>query len=104
MEHVYKGYKSLSLRIIDPKYTTVQGSQDAKGNRVIISQSASQRFERLGDRIENLILSEMVEFLAEKESLISTVHISTHSLPQATDLEISTSTSTPKKTPKPLLA
>jgi hypothetical protein len=104
MEHVYKGYKSLSLRVIDPKYTTLQGSQNPNGNHVTISQSASQRFERLGDRIEVLILSEMSEFLAEKDSLISTVLISTHCLTPKTDFVISTSTSMPKKTPKPRLA
>jgi hypothetical protein len=103
MEHVYKGYRSLSLQIIDPKYTTIQGSRDANGKRVIISQSASQRFERLSDRIEVLILSELEEFLAEKESLISTVFISTHCLPSTTDLVISTLTSMPRKTPKPPL-
>jgi len=66
MQHVYKGYKNLSQRIIDPKYTTVQGSLNSLDNRVVIAQSASQRFERLGDRIDVLILSEMEEFLAEK--------------------------------------
>ena len=73
MQHVYKGYKSLSLRILDPKATTIKGSQNPNDPRVILSQSAGQRFERLGDRIEILVLSEMEEFLAEKESLISTV-------------------------------
>jgi hypothetical protein len=73
MQHVYKGYKNLCNRVVDPKATTIQGSQNTNGNLVIISQSASQRFERLSDRIEILILSEMEEFTAEKESLISTV-------------------------------
>jgi hypothetical protein len=73
MHHVYKGYKNLSQRIIDPKYAAIQGIQNAHADRVIISQSATQRFERLGDRIDVLIISEMEEFLAEKDSLISTV-------------------------------
>ncbi|KAE9376988.1 hypothetical protein N431DRAFT_555275 [Stipitochalara longipes BDJ] len=72
MQHVYKGYKNLCNRVIDPKATTIQGSPVKNGSHVLISQSASQRFERLSDRIEILILSEMEEFTAEKESLIST--------------------------------
>ena len=78
MQHVYKGYKNLCNRVVDPKATTIQGSQNTNGNLVTISQSASQRFERLSDRIEILILSEMEEFTAEKESLISTVLNPTH--------------------------
>jgi hypothetical protein len=74
MQHVYKGYKNLCNRVVDPKATAIQGSQNTNGNLVVISQSASQRFERLSDRIEILILSEMEEFTAEKESLISTVN------------------------------
>jgi hypothetical protein len=75
MQHVYKGYKNLCNRVIDPKATTIQGSEKPNGSSstVYISQSASQRFERLGDRIDILILSEMEEYTAEKESLISTV-------------------------------
>jgi aryl-alcohol dehydrogenase-like predicted oxidoreductase len=73
MQHVYKGYKNLCNRVIDPKATTIQGSEKPNGSLVYISQSASQRFERLGDRIDILILSEMEEYTAEKESLISTV-------------------------------
>ncbi|KAH8783896.1 hypothetical protein BGZ57DRAFT_883933 [Hyaloscypha finlandica] len=72
MQHVYKGYKNLCNRVIDPKATTIQGSEKPNGSIVYISQSASQRFERLGDRIDILILSEMEEYTAEKESLIST--------------------------------
>jgi hypothetical protein len=73
MQHVYKGYKNLCNQVINPKTTTTQGSLNTNGSLVVISQSASQRFERLSDRIEILILSEMEEFTAEKESLISTV-------------------------------
>jgi hypothetical protein len=42
---------------------------------VVIADSAITRFERLGDRISLLILSEAQEFLAEKEALINTVFI-----------------------------
>jgi hypothetical protein len=38
-----------------------------------MAKSASQRFERLADRLELLILSKTKEFLDEKEALISTV-------------------------------
>jgi hypothetical protein len=104
MERVYKGYRSLSLQVVNPKYTKTKGSQNASSSHVTISQSATQRFERLGDRIEVLILSEMEEFLAEKESLISTVLAPAHCLTSKTDIINSTSTSMPKKTPKPPLA
>jgi hypothetical protein len=73
MQHVYKGYRNLCMRVVDPKATTIEGSPNTNGNLVYISQSASLRFERLSDRIEILILSEMEEFTAEKDSLISTV-------------------------------
>jgi hypothetical protein len=73
MQHVYKGYKNLCNGVVDPKATTIQGSQNTNSKNPIISTSAVQRFQRLSDRIELLILSEMEEFTAEKESLISTV-------------------------------
>jgi hypothetical protein len=43
---------------------------------VVLAPSAYQRFERLGDRLQLLILSEATELLAEKDALISTVSLS----------------------------
>lgn len=80
MQGLYEGYKNLVQRIIDLKSITTQGLSStprslsglgtgARG--VILAQSASQRFERLGDRLQLLILSGTQEFLAEKDALIS---------------------------------
>jgi hypothetical protein len=38
-----------------------------------LSASASQRFERLGDRLQLMILSQTEELLAEKDGLSTTV-------------------------------
>ena len=79
MQGLYEGYHNLITRIMEPKHTTIQGltiprstsnlSAGARG--VVLAQSASLRFERLGDRIKLLILSGTQEFLAEKDALIS---------------------------------
>ena len=81
MQGLYEGYKNLIQRIMEPKSTTIHGmatplssSGLGIGTRgVVLAQSASQRFERLGDRLDLLILSGTKEFLAEKEALISMV-------------------------------
>lgn len=46
------------------------GTLDGKG--VVLTRSARQRFQRLGDRIRLLVLSELNEYLAEKDALVST--------------------------------
>lgn len=82
-QHLYEGYKNLidrALRALEPKSTGAVGfgtprtlsnlGQTHRG--VIMAKSASQRFERLGDRLELLILSKTKEFLDEKDALIST--------------------------------
>ncbi|RDW88942.1 hypothetical protein BP6252_00974 [Coleophoma cylindrospora] len=75
-QHLYQGYSNLIQRIVGPRdksvprpvtYSAMQGQ-----NGVVVASSAQQRFERLGDRLELLILSEMREFLVEKDALIST--------------------------------
>jgi len=86
MQHLYEGYKNLTQRILEPKSTNIHGTvrgispaqsfsgQGSEIRGVVLAQSASTRFERLGDRLQFLILSETEEFLAEKEALISTVN------------------------------
>jgi hypothetical protein len=77
---LYTGYENLIRRILEPKISTHFGiatprtfsGLSAEHRRVTLAQSAAQRFERLGDRIELLILSEIREFLAEKDALINT--------------------------------
>jgi len=75
-KHLYEGYKNLIQRILEPKATSVAGTTTPGGfnqlRNVTLAASASQRFERLGDRIQLLILSETSEFLAEKDALIGT--------------------------------
>lgn len=81
MQHLYKGYHNLTTRILEPKPSstweagTPDGSFMSHNGRsgVKLAASASQRFERLGDRLQLLILSETGEFLAEKDALSNTV-------------------------------
>jgi len=81
MQGLYEGYSNLIQRIMEPKSTSIHGittppSLSGLGTgvrRVVLAQSASQRFERLGDRLQLLILSGTKEFLAEKDALISMV-------------------------------
>jgi hypothetical protein len=87
MQGLYEGYKNLIQRIMEPKSTTIHGLNTPRsmsglgvGARgVVLAQSASQRFERLSDRIQLLILSGTQEFLAEKDALISMVEHSIQS-------------------------
>lgn len=76
-QHLYEGYKNLVARVLEPKTTSkILGAltPPALGGpeSVILARSAATRFERLGDRLQFLILSEIEEFLAEKEALINT--------------------------------
>lgn len=86
-QDLYQGYKNLierALRAVEPPklvevyhpetpqtMSTLSRSSSRKG--VALAKSAVQRFERLGDRLELLILSKTKEFLDEKDALISTV-------------------------------
>lgn len=80
MQHLYKGYENLTQRILEPKATTIHNGAAtprsftglAGGRGVVLAQSAGTRFERLGDRLNLMMLSQTEEFLAEKEALIST--------------------------------
>jgi hypothetical protein len=85
MQGLYEGYKNLIQRITEKKATAIQGTTTphtfsglGTGARSVdlLAPSAIQRFERLGDRLQLLILSETREFLAEKDALIETVNIS----------------------------
>jgi len=93
MHHVYEGYKNLVQRILEPPKTAITNvngfatprsmsmSLSATGppvstkeeNPVVVARSARARFERLGDRLQLLILSQTKEFLAEKDALMNTV-------------------------------
>jgi hypothetical protein len=93
MHHVYEGYKNLVQRILEPPRTAITNvngfatprsmsmSLSATGppvstkeeNPLVVARSARARFERLGDRLQLLILSQTKEFLAEKDALMNTV-------------------------------
>jgi hypothetical protein len=108
MQHLYEGYKNLTQRILEPKATTIHhGSATPRSfsglagvRGVVLAQSASTRFERLGDRLHLLILSETQEFLAEKEALISTVGPHKQSLAAISNINYSISISMLKRTPR----
>lgn len=80
VQHLYEGYKNLIQRILEPKSTSLHGSTtprslsgfDSARKGVVLAPSAYQRFERLGDRLQLLMLNETAELLAEKDALIST--------------------------------
>ncbi|TVY54071.1 hypothetical protein LCER1_G005000 [Lachnellula cervina] len=92
MQHVYEGYKNLVQRILEPPRTaTTNGYGFAtprsmsmslsaigpnvsveKESPVVVARSARARFERLGDRLQLLILSQTKEFLDEKDALRNT--------------------------------
>jgi hypothetical protein len=84
MEHLSAGYKNLIQRILEPKPTVANGAKTphkaaglgAGAEGVRLAESASRRFERLSDRLQYMILSEIREFLDEKDALISTVYLS----------------------------
>ncbi|TVY50093.1 hypothetical protein LOCC1_G000020 [Lachnellula occidentalis] len=94
MQHVYEGYKNLVQRILEPPRTatnigngittprsrSTSRSLSATGptlsaekeSHVVVARSALARFERLGDRLQLLILSQTKEFLDEKDALRNT--------------------------------
>ncbi|TEY68285.1 hypothetical protein BOTCAL_0121g00120 [Botryotinia calthae] len=80
MQHLYNGYHNLITRILKPKNSSTWEADTPDGsfmtqsgrNGVKLAASASQRFERLGDRLKLLILSETGELLAEKDALSTT--------------------------------
>ena len=82
MQHLYQGYKNLISRILaqnsgmdldKPKPHSSEDPHPHHGG-VKLAPSAAMRFERMGDRLDLLILPELSqEFLDEKDALISTV-------------------------------
>jgi hypothetical protein len=81
MHHLYKGYHSIIIRLLEPPKGNAMTDVPATGSimsqnyrsGVKLTASASQRFERLGDRLELMILSQTEELLAEKDGLSTTV-------------------------------
>ncbi|KUJ20548.1 uncharacterized protein LY89DRAFT_579513 [Mollisia scopiformis] len=81
LSHLYSGYKNLVQRILDSKAITIHVAHSTssgdlasmKGHKgVLLAQSASQRFERLSDRLELLVIEQMKESLAERDALVTT--------------------------------
>lgn len=80
LQHLYTGYKNLVQRILDSQSATtnitsstgdLSSTNSTRG--VILAQSARQRFRRLKDRLDLLIIAQMTESLAEKDALSTTV-------------------------------
>ncbi|KAI9741586.1 MAG: hypothetical protein M1818_004393 [Claussenomyces sp. TS43310] len=74
-QHLYEGYKNLIDRILEFRAKGVilhDSSPPIIGKRITITLSASERFERLGDRINLIILSSLDEAISEKEALVNT--------------------------------
>jgi len=98
--HLYKGYKSLVGRVIKPgnhDLQPVEGmptpNQHLGNDRITLAPSAMNRFERLGDRIELIMLSSIEQSIGEKDALTNTVRLSSLSLDQKPLMISSTSTS-----------
>ncbi|KAF8867211.1 hypothetical protein BDZ45DRAFT_710207 [Acephala macrosclerotiorum] len=76
LQHLYTGYKNLVQRILDsPSAITSSLGDLASVNvhtGVVLAQSARQRFGRLKDRLDLLIIAQMTESLAEKDALSAT--------------------------------
>jgi hypothetical protein len=68
-QHLYEGYDNIIERVL--KYKA--GGNSHPGKRVEVALSASERFERLGDRIKLLVLSSIKEAIAEQNALLTTV-------------------------------
>ncbi|KAH8663112.1 hypothetical protein BGZ60DRAFT_412784 [Tricladium varicosporioides] len=80
MHHVYEGYKNLIQRILEPQkhlHATALLGESPKSTASAaqsppLALSAVSRFQRLGDRLQLLILNETKEFVVEKDALINT--------------------------------
>jgi len=79
MQHLYEGYQNLIDRLLESKSLVASGhsmsgavTSLARARSVLLAATARQRFERLRDRLQLLVLSEFQEFLTEKDALIST--------------------------------
>ncbi|KXH62660.1 ADP-ribosylation factor [Colletotrichum salicis] len=80
LQHLFEGYKSLIKRICRPRsldayregrYGHLELSSSISGE-VNISLSARSRFERLGDRLQLLMLNTIQEYLDEQNALSNT--------------------------------
>lgn len=70
-QHLYKGYENLVTRILKYYDKTHEGD-DHKHDLVHVTHSACNRFERLQDHINYLVLNYLEEAIGESESLSTT--------------------------------
>lgn len=80
MQHLYESYFKIVQRILEGSSAVAATSitpLDPRDNLmgVQLPWSSIKKFERLSDRIQLFVLSEIVEFITEKDALISTVSI-----------------------------
>lgn len=66
LKHLFESYKALIQTILAPPDTDVS-------ERVQLEQQSRDRFRRLGDRLQLLMLNTIGEYLDEKSELSSTV-------------------------------
>ena len=76
-QHLYESYENVIKRILQYRADLPSGSSmnraPSREERIILHRTASERFERLGDRIKLIVLSSINEAIAEKDALVSTV-------------------------------
>lgn len=70
-KRLYQSYKNIIKRILKYKFSIVSQSS----NRIAVGLTASERFERLSDRIELLVLSTIDDTIAERDALHNTVRV-----------------------------
>jgi hypothetical protein len=102
MHSLHEAYLTTIQRILEPRSNSANNSGALSSNRigVVLSPSAAQRFERLADRIQILILSPTPELLSEKDALIASVLLPTLKCKFSADIISSISIPLLEKTPK----
>ncbi len=71
--HLYEGYKNIVDRVLEYREGAPRPYNREGTNRIDVALQASERFERLSDRIHLLVISALKELIEEKDALISTV-------------------------------
>jgi len=77
LKHLFENYQNLIRKISAPGKTdgqSLNGSDDIR--RVMLTDSALSRFERLGDRLQYLMLNSIDGYLMEISALSTTVSYS----------------------------
>ena len=74
LKHLFEGTKALIQKIRTPRNLDMTGSRALPVARdVLLSSTATDRFERLEDRLQLLMLNRIQEYLEEQKALSNTV-------------------------------